>query len=232
MNSISTWIKKITFELSHPTNEDNKVVRTLVVSDTLHIPEGYPSMPSMEELGFISFDYRDPADAAKIHQLILKEVIRSKIDGLSPAAVSEVIRTVNESTLRILATSSDRVNSKWCQRFGVKLTLPGREKESLWHGGVEQPVYHFVGGEWSGIGDPDFYSTCIYVSKIVAAGKAEEIMRSWKRMGLLEQPIKVDVQEVCYGRQTIQLSTEFQQDELHGGRNAFASYRAAEMIDA
>lgn len=233
LHMTSTFVQKITFALKHPQNQGAPLVRSLIVSDTVHIPEHYPNVPSMEDLGFVRFDYRDRNDEEKIHALIRKEVIRSKVDGLSPAGVSEVMRTVNESTIDILTTASDKLNSRWVRRFGVKLTMKDREKESLWLcPSSKDPIYHFVGGEWSGVGDPAFYDTCVFVSKIVASQKAEDVLRRWKELGFYECPVQVDVQEVCYARQVIQLSTEFQADALAGGINAFATYRSARLVGA
>jgi hypothetical protein len=229
MNTVPTWVKKITFELRHPRYTEHTLVRTLVVSDTIHVPDGY-TPPTLAELGFESFDYRDPADLEKIRQLIVKEVIRSKVDGLAPHAVSDVIRETKESTFQILATASDRLANRWHARFGVKLTMPGREQESTWFGGKEHPVYTFTGNEWTGVDEPEFYSTCIYVSKIVAAGAAENAIQRWQDFGLPEQPLKADVQELCYARQTVQLVTEIQRDALAGGVSAFGA-RTPELLD-
>jgi hypothetical protein len=228
MNNAPTWVKKITFELRHPAYKDNKLVRTLVVSDTVHVPEGMLT-PSMDSLGLVDFDYRDPGDYDKIRELIIKEVIRSKIDGLPPHAVSDVIRVTKESTFQIITTATDRIAGRPTRRFGIKLTLEGRENESLWYGGSDMPVYHFVGGEWSGVGDPMFDAHCCWVGKLVATQKAEEILRDWQRMGFNQPPIKTDVQELCYAKQTIQLVSEVQRDALAGGVTAFGSRALAEL---
>lgn len=228
MTTAPTWVKKVTFELRHPSYHDNKLVRTLVVSDTIHVPEGM-SPPSMDSLGFVSFDYRDPNDYDKLYQLIIKEVIRSKIDGLPPHAVSDVIRVTKESTFQIITTATERVVARPTRRYGIKLTLEGQEKQSFWYGGPDTPVYHFVGGEWSGVGDPGFYENCCWVSKMVATQKAEEILRDWKRLGFAQAPLKTDVQELCYARQTIQLVSEVQRDGLAGGVTAFGSRSLAEF---
>ena len=228
MSTIPTWVKKITFELKHPANKDHRLVRTLQVSDTIHIPDGFTA-PTHQELGFVHFDYRDPQDYGTIHDIIVNEVIRSKTDGLPPDAVSAVIRTTKESSFQIITTATERLSSKWVRRFAIKLKMPGDTRENLFFGGRDMPVYHFVGGEWTGIGDPAFYDTCVYVGKVVAVQNAQNILRDWKAMGFDVCPEKVDVQEVCYARQTIQLVSEVQRDALAGGVTAFGSRSAAEF---
>lgn len=224
MNSLQTYIKKFPFILEHPSNLDNRLVRTLVVSDTLYVPEGY-RVPTNKELGWI-----DPT-GNNVAEIIRAELIRSKIDGLSPAAVSEVIRTVNESKIGLLTPILDRQRSSWAQRYAIKVTMPGRENETLWYQmNSVLPLRAHTQSEWSGIGDPDFYENCVWVSDIVAAGKAKELLDFWQKMGLEEKPVSTEVREVCYGRQQIQMTTEFQRDTLHGSVCAFTPYRSAETV--
>jgi hypothetical protein len=224
MNTLSTLIKKIPFIQEHPSNLDNRLVRTLVVSDTLYVPEGY-KVPTNAELGWI-----DP-NGNNLTDIIRRELIRSKIDGLSPAGVSEVMRTVNESKIGLLTPVVDRQRSPWAQRYAIKITMPGRENETFWFQmNSDNPLRAHTQSEWSGIGDPDFYQSCVWVSDIVAAGKAKEILDHWKKMGFEERPVSTEVREVCYGRQQIQLVTEFQRDALHGSVCAFTPYRSAELV--
>jgi hypothetical protein len=227
-----TFVKKISFKIHHPNIEDEPIVRTLTVSDTVLVPENHQGQDQTRNTSLESFDYRDPADLSKIHRLIRLELIRSKTDGLSPAGISEVMRTVGESEIEIIATSSDRVASRWAARFGVKVTMRGREDRSLWYapGLKDHPIVTYVPSNWTGVGESYFYENCAFVSKIVAAGKAEDLIRRWKDLGLEQSPVKVDVQEIYYARQVIQLSTEMQADEMYDGVNAFATYNATNLL--
>ncbi|BDD79733.1 hypothetical protein [Burkholderia phage FLC9] len=224
MNAIQTLIRKFPFVQEHPSHPDNRLVRVLAVSDTLYVPEGY-TIPSNKELGWL-----DP-NGNNVVEIIRAELIRSKIDGLSPAAVSEVIRTVNESKIGLLIPSVERVRSNWVSRYAIKVTMPGREHETLWfEPNADNPLRAHARSEWSGIGDPDFFNSCVWVSDVVAAGKAKEILDRWQAMGFAAKPIATEVREICYGRQQVQLSTEFQRDALHGSVCAFTPYRGAEMV--
>lgn len=229
MNAIQTLIKHVTFALEHPSNKDSRLVRTLAVSDTLYVPENY-RIPTPKELGWITIDLATAREDDALHAFIKQEVIKSKVDGLSPSGVSEVIRTVNESKLTVLNVKADKQRSTWVQRYGIKVTMPGREKEELWYeANALNPLFTYERHEWTGVGDPHFYSSCVWVSDVVAAGKAKEILDRWQAMGFSAKPIATEVREVCYGRQQIQLSTEFQRDALHGSVCAFTPYRSAEM---
>ena len=228
MKTIDTWVKKITFEMKHPSHEENRLVRTLVVSDTVYVPEGFPA-PTHAELGFVDFDYRDEKDWPLLRGLIVAEVIRSKIDGLSPSGVSEVMRTVNESEFKIIATSSHRQNANWYARYAIQITMPDEPNKPYWFDPKAKKLIVHTRSHFSGVGDPYFQDNCIWVSRMVAANKAKEILDEWQKFGLPVQPVAAEVREVCYAVQQIQLVTEFQRDSLYSSICAFTPYRSAEM---
>jgi hypothetical protein len=230
MHSLYTYIKKVSFALNHPSFKDNRLVRTLVVSDTLYVPEGY-RIPSNRALGWIDIDTQNAQENEELHTLLRQEVIKSKIDGLPADAVTEVYRTVDESEIVILNAHNDKVRSNWAQRFAIKVAMPMAPNTEFWFQmNSNEPLRTMHPSQWTGIGDPSFYSSCVFVSDVVAAGKAKEILTRWKEMGFAEKPISTNVREVCYGRQQIQLCTEFQRDALHGSVCGFTPYRSAEMV--
>jgi hypothetical protein len=229
MKTIDTWVKKITFEMQHPSHKENRLVRTLVVSDTIYAPDGYP-VPSHADLGFISFDHRDEKDWPLLRDLIVAEVIRSKIDGLSPSGVSEAMRSVKESTFNVIRTSGERKNSYWHARFAIKVVMPGSSDTPYWYDPTSRKLVVHTRSAVSSVNDPYFLDNCMWVSDMVAASKAQDLLKSWKDYGFTEQPVSAEVKEVCYGVQQIQLVSEFQRDALHGGVCAFTPYRSAQMV--
>lgn len=240
MTPISTWINKITFSLTHPTNNEQALVRTLILSTTTHVPDGYPSLPSDEDFGFVRFDHHDPADHEKIRKFCVEQVIHAKTDGLSPAAISEVIRATNEADFKILNATIDRVNSDMRRRYGVQITMSESDETPYWYCHeraslnatylLHNPLYAFTTHKWPGIGEPDFYDKCVYASRIVAADHAQNILKTWKELGFLSRPIKTEVKELCFGLQTVQLVNESRHFTVHGGINTFAAQRSEHLM--